>query len=235
MILLQMHSNDQKVVITRESIHGIIHHSLSAMYHKNGVGQFKNGDPIKVHTFWITCCEYEVNEPFVLELRALGSIEQELNNTLKGKKNIVINHTTVTIDLCKRFPVKIDEVLETRMPIIVRKSIKNLAFDTYRTSNQKTIFLTYLDNPTAWLEAVKDNLFRRAEAVMDKKWIKKAGAPKIRVIRASDARSVLRGMVVRGTRGVLEISSPWNEIAYNIGLGERSSYGYGVLIGEGYD
>ncbi|KLU59683.1 CRISPR associated protein Cas6 [Peptococcaceae bacterium CEB3] len=235
MIILQLHGKEN-VTVSREGVHGLIHHLLPTEYHEQGVGtQFANGDNIKAHTFWVPCGDYEKYQPFLLEIRALGITEQNLYKALKSKESLTLDGKEVNIDLCRHFSVKAEEVLRTFMPILVRKSMKNAAFLKYGSPGQKTIYLTYKDNPAAWLETVKSNLVRRAEAIMGGGWVEQAGPLHIRVIQATDARSQLRGRVVRGTRGKLEIKAPWNDIAFNLSLGERCSYGFGVLGGEAYE
>jgi len=234
MIIVQMSSN-HSVMVTRESLHGVIYSLLSDSYHNHGIGvEFPNHDTMRGHTFFIKTGEYPAGVPILLEFRGIDAIERSFENAIKQVDSLRIKDTVVQIDQIYTLKPALSRQFKTGKPILTRISADRPEAKNIIRVGQKTAYLTHNDDPETWVSAVQHNLKRRGQALMGDLFVKEYGEPVIRIIGANDVRDRIvikyRDLVVRGTEAVLEISdTAWAEVAYRIGLGERCTYGFGVL------
>lgn len=219
------------LVIERESIHGAIHQMLPTQYHDNGVATAQNRDPLKSHTF--ACMvgqKIEEYTPFHLDIRGLPQIEESIykhlkqNSVIKFKNAEVITTEVVVLDPNLR------ETFQTISPIIQRVSTYNpLAKQVEIRNGQKTVYFTALDDKEAWEKLLVERLYKKAVMFFGEESVPEP--PCINIQNPQVVRPILRGRVMKGTKGIIKIIGDpfWQEFAYRIGLGERCPYGFGVL------
>lgn len=234
MIIIQMSSN-YAVYVTRESINGVIYSLLPDGYHNYGIGtEFPNHDTIRGHTFSVKTGEYPAGVPILLEFRGIEAFERSLEYALSQIDSIRIKDVLVQIDQVYSVNVPSSRQYKTGKPILTRISTDRPEAKPLVRPGQKSAYLTYNDNPSLWIEVIQYNLKRRGQALMGDAFVEGHGEPVIKVLNADISRDRLEiknnNLIVRGTNAVLEITDgAWADVAFRIGLGEKCTYGFGVL------
>ena len=206
------------VRITREHVHALVYSSLPDHYHELGSGRtYENQDPVRNHSILVYSGNYQKNDLVNIEVRGIGTIEEDFQlpdkvqlGGVEMKVLGVVNHDSAA-------PL----TMETVKPILIRLGLNRPEAQALLRPGQKTAYWVYEDDPKGWTREIENRLFTRG---------KLKNRPVITVAKAETVRDRHKGNLVKGTMATLTFNDPyWAKLAYQLGIGERCTYGFGVL------
>jgi CRISPR-associated endoribonuclease Cas6 len=220
---------DEEIYVKREKFHAAVSTMLPEIYHNEGLKSI-NKRKIKAHSITLPNKKtLPAREPFTIDIKGLDLILDHIKNHLKQQPYYYISNITVKVLDVQEYQPKLSDQFRTFSPVVLIVP-QNSPFSKYAVPNddQKTLFLTPEENRLAWEAYAANRLYAKAVYlfgdVPDK--------PSIKIESYKIERPVIYNYVLRATDGLITIFGDpfWREVAFNFGLGDKTTYGLGSLI-----
>lgn len=218
---------NKDIYVKPEIFHGAISLMLPDAYHDQGYKKHKHRS-IKAHSLVIPFDKRIIpaREPFHLDVRGLDSVLDHIKNYLKQQPYFYISKE-ITVDVLSvdEFQPKLSDRFKTLTPIILKVPDESLF---YKYVPDDYPYLTPEESVVAWEAYAANRLYSKANylfgSVPDKPIIK-IEMPKI-------AQLYLLGERLKGTYGTITVFGDpfWQEFLFNLGIGDKTTYGFGCLI-----
>lgn len=203
--------------LSKESVGAWIFSLLSSRYHDDGLNDYFNGSKVKAHSYYI---ENEVIEKELIvkiEIRGISQLENIIEEKLINGSKVRIGNLHFKVYHVERVDLETKKVYEIKTPIIMREHKKVYKYEQVRKPIN---------------ELLMDSIKRKYKLIYGEELI---GLKSLAILNKKEQRLKIKikGEEIehKGYIGKVEIVG--NDEAINfilsVGLGNRTTYGYGVL------
>lgn len=214
--------------LKREHISAWIYSKLSKKYHDDGLEIYSNGSSVKAHSFYFTYNkELDKGDIECIEIRGLDVIENKLLSLLLNGEEVNLGRVKGFVYLVEKEVYQIKKLYKIKSPIIMRyKEIGSTPEEGY------PVILPSTDK-LRWESIVKNSIEVRAYKIWGDSLDSSIGHLNLVNEREVRAQLYLKGknMVYGAVLGFIEIEADefWHEFIQQVGLGNRNTYGYGII------
>lgn len=213
--------------LQREHISAWLYGKLSKKYHDDGVETYFNGSSVKAHTFYFQYNKkLSLGDLECIEIRGISVIESKFLRELIVGEKVYLGKVKAEVYLVEDFLYVSKKVYSIKTPLIMRYSSRDLDID----EGYPTIVPSV--DKSEWERAVISSITNRANKIYGTIDSDLRG---IEVFNEKEVRAQLnikgQKMVYRSIVGSLVIDGDdfWHEFIQRVGLGNRNTYGYGII------
>jgi CRISPR/Cas system endoribonuclease Cas6 (RAMP superfamily) len=214
--------------LQREHISAWIYRKLSKRYHDSGIETYSNGSGVKAHSFYFDYNkDLSVGDLECIEIRGIQVIENKLKAEILVGEEVYLGKVRGSVYLLEEEDYTSKRIYKIKSPLVMRYlergSVQEEGYPVLLPSMGKA----------KWEKVVRDSIELRASKIWGDSV--ESDLLGIRLFNEREVRSQLnikgQKMVYGSVIGMVEIdgSDFWQDFIQRVGLGNRNTYGFGVI------